>query len=325
MSNSSAPELPIKASVLSMMRNRLPSWSKKGITITTASAITASNVIIGRAVSNYFSGSIDDVRIYNRALSAGEVSTLYHLGTDVVAAPEASKGNTSGLVGYWSFDGSDISGTTVTDLSISGNSGTITSATPALGKLGQALSFNGTSSVVTIADADSLSFGNGATDSPMSVSAWINMNDASEFKILSKGIAFSNQVEYYFRTGNHGTETDNLIFKVYDQSASAAIGRQYSTALTSYEGQWIHVVATYDGSAAASGIRLYVNGIRVDNADSSSGSYVAMENGASNLLVGKYNTYYANGKIDEVRLYNRALSAGEVGSLYNTGQAVIRK
>src|SRR3989344_9519590 len=54
--------------------------------------------------SSYFTGPIDDVRIYNRALSAGEVADLYTMGTATVNASTNAL-NTNGLVGEWSFDG----------------------------------------------------------------------------------------------------------------------------------------------------------------------------------------------------------------------------
>jgi hypothetical protein len=62
----------------------------------------------------------------------------------IMQAP-SSLGLSSGLVGYWTMDDKNISGTTVTDKSGNGNNGTISGATKTAGKLGQALKFDGTS------------------------------------------------------------------------------------------------------------------------------------------------------------------------------------
>ena len=106
----------------------------------------------------------NDFHVYNRALSASEVLQLYDMGSAGHSTPReappgivstsCSSGLTCGLVGYWTFDGKDINGTaaTTTDRSGNGNTGTLVnmSATtsPVVGKIGQALRFNGTSQYV---------------------------------------------------------------------------------------------------------------------------------------------------------------------------------
>src|SRR3989344_3153405 len=94
-----------------------------------------------------FNGLIDDVRIYNRALSAGEITQLYKQGAAKLAVSPVNSLK-SGLVGYWTFDGKDTNwGTNKTnDLSGQGNTGTLTSmsttTSPTVGKLGQGLKFS---------------------------------------------------------------------------------------------------------------------------------------------------------------------------------------
>ena len=122
-------------------------------------------VLIGSGVSLFYPGAIDDARIYNRALSASEVLQLYDMGSagHSDASPSApgivstscSSGFTCGLVGYWTFDGKDINwmAATTTDRGGTGNTGTLVnmSATtsPVVGKIGQALRFNGANSYIT--------------------------------------------------------------------------------------------------------------------------------------------------------------------------------
>ena len=133
---------------------------------------TPSDLTIGdySAGGEDFNGMIDDVRIYNRALSAAEVKQLYNLGA-ANAAHSASRPNaplSKGLVGYWLLDGSATNwrANTTADLSGNGNTGTLvsmstsTSGTP--GKIGQALKFDGTGSFIMSADADPLDAGTGS-------------------------------------------------------------------------------------------------------------------------------------------------------------------
>jgi hypothetical protein len=174
------------------------------------------------------------------------------------------------------------------------------------------MAFDGVDESFTIADNDNLSFGNGVTDSPFSISAWVKMTDATRFRIVNK---YDSNLEYLFSTGG----TDRIVFNCYDNSASARIGRQYSTALTSFEGQWIHLVATYNGSSSSSGLKIYLNGSRVDDTDSNSGTYTAMENTTAPLEIGKNLTTYASGLIDETAIFNTELSASDVTTIYNSG------
>ena len=169
------------------------------------------------------------------------------------------------------------------------------------------MTLDGTNDYFDAGDSDIFSFGNGTTDSPFSISAWINMDDATRFRIVSKFNSVNNN-EYIFTT----SANDELGINLYDDSANARISRKYTTALTSYQGQWIHVASTYDGSGASSGIRLYLNGLRVDDANNNSGTYVAMENLAQPFYIGQQAGSYANGKIDEVAIFDTALNAGQI-------------
>lgn len=187
------------------------------------------------------------------------------------------------------------------------------------GKIGEGASFNGSNDYVEIADTSDLSFGNSSTDLPMTISAWIKMTDASNFKIVTKGEYGAGTIEYYFRVGDQGDNTDNLIFRIYDEGV--ALGREYTTVMTAYEGQWIHVAVTYDGSGTSAGIKLYLNGVRVDDADYNySSGYVAMHNLNAAVWVGRYDTYYSNGLIDETRVYGRALDSSEIQRIYKLSQ-----
>ena len=173
--------------------------------------------------------------------------------------------------------------------------------------------FDGEADYVTIADHDDLSF------DAFSVSAWINMNDATHFPVISKG-AYNSTAEWLFITEG----TDKLNLYLADESVSSCLIGRATAALTSSEGEWLHVVGTYDGGTASSGVKLYINGVQSDdsNAEGNPGSFVAMENLGAAVHVGKYNAHYANGAITETSLWNKELSSTEVLELFNDGKAL---
>ena len=183
------------------------------------------------------------------------------------------------------------------------------------------MSFNGTSDFINLGDSNNFSFGNGVTDLPFSISAWINMTDATKFRLLTK--ADSTPREYVFYTAGN----DKLYFILYDNGGNTNyIGRLYDTALTSFENQWVHLTATYDGSSSSTGIKIYLNGTRVDDTDVNVGSYTAMINTSQDVYIGNFkNLDYANGKIDQVTVFDYALPAtgtNSVATLYGGGTAV---
>ena len=140
------------------------------------------------------------------------------------------------------------------------------------------------------------------------------MDDANEFVFINKGTYNSNG-EWIFATNNE----DKISFWTMDESvASCRIGREFTTAITSYENQWIHLAGTYNGNSSASGFRIYLNGSRIDNGDkvSNASSYVAMENQGADVYVGRYSSIYSNGSINNVKIFNTALTQDQVRELY---------
>jgi hypothetical protein len=95
---------------------------------------------------------------------------------------------TSGLVGYWSMDGSSInwSANTMRDLSGQGNTGTLvsmsTTSSPAMGKIRQALKFNGTNQYVDSGNPSSVAFGT----SSFTLSTWVKTNSTALGTIIAK-------------------------------------------------------------------------------------------------------------------------------------------
>ena len=177
------------------------------------------------------------------------------------------------------------------------------------------MAFDGTGNFVDLGDSDDFSFGHGTTDSPFSISAWIKIDSTSNFRIFNKYAGSIN--EYQFGTGG----ANNLQFYIFDSTSTFNYkARVYNTILNT--GQWYHVAATYSGvggTNAQDGMKIYVDGIRVDDSTVSGGSYVAMGNKTTPVYIGKLNTGYANGLIDEVSVYASELSQNDVTNIYNGG------
>jgi len=206
-------------------------------------------------------------------------------------------GKTAGLIAAYSFD--EGSGTTVNDLSGTGNNGTTTNTTwSTAGKFGKALSFNGTNSWVTVADSASLDLTSG-----MTLEAWVN---PTTLGTVWRTIIMKEQPSELVYTLYGNTSTTRPSGNVY---VGGEVETRGTAALTT--NAWTHLAVTYDGST----LRLFVNGVEASN-KAISGS---MQVSTGVLRIGGNGIWgeYFSGLIDEVRVYNRALTAGEIQSDMN--------
>jgi len=259
-----------------------------------------------------FRGPLDEVRIYNRALSADEVRRLFNLGRPKVGTAFMS----DGLVAYYDFN-IGKGGIDVFDRSGNGNHGTtsnmddfdwVTSKTG----LGQALDFDGTNDEVRIDDPSNLMdpFRAGGTG-VFTASMWIKRDTTGNYdELLHKG-----------NTSNAGwlfiiDQTDA------DQFEMVFLGVQtytFNKTLTDTS-SWHHVVFTYDLSNNAN---LYFDG-EFQQTIAGSDANVATQDFSIGTRVGGFTRHF-DGQLDEVRIYNRALSADEVRRLYNHTQPYVNK
>ena len=246
-----------------------------------------------------FDGLIDDVRIYNRALSASEIKRLYNIGAASKLNTTLKDALSSGLVGHWTFDGQDMAGERAYDRSGQNNTGLLTNGpTRAIGKIGQALSFDGADDYVDTADID-FAAGN------FTLSAWFKTSVLKDQRILSKYSAVNNQI--WLMVLNDGT----LEAGVYDGTS----WRVATDPSSRSNNMWHHVAM----DVTTSNIIFYVNGAQVGS-DVHDNSF-PVNNSTWNIGRNNDGTEYFNGAIDDVRIYNRALSASEIKRLYNIGAA----
>ena len=172
-------------------------------------------------------------------------------------------------------------------------------------------SFDGTDDYLVIPDNSAFSLGDGAgNDNAFSISSWFKADSIGNFYMATKDAA---NREWSFRTF-----LSQLHFFAFG-TGGGYIGRKYATNLSA--GQWYHAVVTYDASKASSGIKLYLNGSRVDDGDYAGGTYTAAVNTTTSIRVGslEHNNTFADGKVDELAIFDSELSASDVTAIYNSG------
>lgn len=202
-------------------------------------------------------------------------------------------------MGYWPLD--ETSGTVVTDMSGKGHNGSFNTGTPVwvAGKIGGALRFDGLSSVL-VTGAGSEDFTKGHT-----LAGWFKPSVLAAGKniILSFGIPYIST----HSTGNKG----------YHSIKVAGVQKNIGGATLLTINNWYFIVGTYDNGT----MKVYVNGV-LDGTLSVPGAetftYTDLCIGAHRTL--SCSTYRVYGMLDEMRVYNRALSAGEVKAMYDAGK-----
>jgi hypothetical protein len=249
----------------------------------------------------YLNNSLNNVSI-------GSTNSLFKLG--VVGDIGITNGSLwqpvypsdDGLVLYLPF--SEGTGTTTYDKSPYGNDGTITGATWTTGKYGNALSLNGLGDYVNIGDLPILRFTN---ESNFTISSWINKPGQTN------GTAGNPIFDKFASQG----------YRLYEQRGALRFDVRNSTSgisthLTSFDvisnNTWTYVAVTFSQGR----ILLYADGIMRLNATAA----VALSNGTTSATVGRMPNNpdaWFNGTIDEVKVYNRALSADEIRTQYLSG------
>ncbi len=205
-------------------------------------------------------------------------------------------GNASAeLVAYWTFD--EGSGDIVYDSSGNDNNGTINGATWDTGKYGNALRFNAQDNYVEVPNSDSIEI-----DTIVSIAAWINWIDAGDAwqGILSKGMMVGPGENYSLFVNRDG--------RYFHFVLALDVGRvqQNSPNNSVVPNEWMHVCCTWDGSVT----RIYINGemaMEMDQVATIIPSNLPLRIGHRDG-----SSHYWNGIIDEVRIYDHALTEAEI-------------
>lgn len=244
-------------------------------------------------------GSVDDIKVYNRVLSAAEVSSLFNEPNPVINL-------NAGLVAKYSFNGGNANDEVGT------NNGTVNGATLTTDRFGnanKAFQFQ-QNQTITIPDADTLD----GMANKMSISLWVNLPPlVSKANILLT--KFSNcgggADAYHFRVGTNG--------KLWVQLDDAlGFDANQHSSITIADNNWHHIVITWNKPH----VKIYIDGI-----EDLSGTYTPFNSSVSNssevLAFGHVvtdfcgATYEYGEKLDDIRIYNnKALSSLEVDSLF---------
>ena len=296
--------------------NATYSWSPGGATTssitvsptttTTYTCTTTANGSSSSASSVVTVNPTPTITTTNATICAGQGTTLTAStsgSTGSTACPTISGTLSSGLVGFWPFCGN------ANDASGNGHNGTVNGATLTTDRFGNAnsaYSFDGNDWIE--ANVPNLPIGN----SQRSISIWTNL------------FSYSNVGGSAFHYGS--ISYNNRFCLLYWPNHPAVIGEgndacyncsgtnTYSNAITQLN-NWNHVVITFNGNS----VFVYINGLL---------SYEASKNYntlLSNLKIGKavdshWSGEYFIGKLDDIAIWNRALTTSEIQQLYNQGQ-----
>jgi uncharacterized repeat protein (TIGR01451 family) len=210
--------------------------------------------------------------------------------------PGQPEPSTIGLVGYWPLN--EESGSVALDGSGLVNNGSIMNAARVSGKLGNALSFNGVNSSVLIPNNASLNFAG-----PITMSAWIKpLSTTGKQDVVAHGYTTTTYGSVFLRI-NAGRYEVGSWNNVNEPVASAPMPN-------SDLGNYVHLTGVYNGTAWI----LYRNGVIVGTTVTGMGSLLVNASWAIGARDAGVDRFF-KGVIDEVRIYNRALSSAEVQAL----------
>jgi hypothetical protein len=257
----------------------------------------------------FLNGRIDEVELFvGRALSDAEIQAIFDAGSaGKCKGPVVCVQPPSGLVSWWPGDGNaqDIIGL---------NDGTLQGGTSfAQGIVGQAFRFDGVDDYIRVPHHPSLN-----PASALTIEAWIHSASTEGARVIvSKWNDDTGDWSYIFKDHN---DSDKLRIELSESIHNDLADLEGSTSIPL--GTWIHVATTYDVGEGT--VRLYFNGI--EDASLMVGPGRLIDSSLTDLLIGAVFTgggileNFA-GLIDEVAIYNRALSAEEIAAIFNAGSA----
>ena len=251
--------------------------------------------------SRSFKGQIDDIAIFNRALTEKEIQALY-TGTPITQNLPSYLPK-DGLVGWWPFNGN------ANDESGNGNHGTVYGATLTSNKSGNegnAYFFDGQDDYIEVLNNSTLN------PNVYTLSAWINPKQFSSNQ--------QDEANYIIGKGNDFNSGHySLHYKSSSLKARASIGEGSNGLFVNSTSNinlnsWIYLTSTWDGK----NLKIYFNG-KLENTVINGNKTFNSNN--ENLFFGTMAAnstwpYWLNGKIDDIAIYNRALTEAEIQALY---------
>ncbi len=273
--------------------------------------LLGNNLEFGRRTFNqqnptYYNGQLDDIGMWNRALTQQEITNMYN-GVNYSDTCNAVSGSlVNGLVAYYPFCGN------ANDQSGNGNNGVVNGAsltTDRFGNINSAYDFDGISNYITVLDNNVFNM------QSFTISTWVK-NSSSAPTVLARYIL------------NKGCNTPSPSFRLYYQNDGIqqeyvsdcwVPNRVYQNGPSS-NNLWTNIIYSYDGQ----NLKMYVDGVLFGTANQSG----SLTNNNNPIFIGCTNatnncpqlsSFYA-GKIDDIGIWNRALSQQEITQLFNQNQ-----
>ncbi len=285
-------------------------------------AVTVPNpnapLTIGEAEGNYFlNGLIDEVSVYRYALTAADIQGIYEAGPSgkCPAVPPCAP-VPAGLLGWWRGESNALD-------SVGANNGALVNgASFSAGEVGQAFSFSGAGQYVKIPGSAELDPG-----SQVTVEFWMRADPDNAMDTI-QGLVASDFYDVGIWPGRSFSERFGIDFGISTDSGQyfSMIADANGGGAPVTPGVWHHVAATYDGAQ----IELYIDGRLWGNPVPATGRISPMlptssvslgsEDGRTYCPQCVRNRYF-KGRIDEVDIFDRALSADEIHALYAAGVA----
>ncbi|MEM4736487.1 MAG: DUF2341 domain-containing protein [Nitrososphaeria archaeon] len=257
--------------------------------------------------NSYFQGKIDHVQLYDYVRSPAQIAWDYNRGKPIA---------------HWKFD--ECQGSKVNDSSGNGNLGTITigatgsqtsvgtcstSSTAwgngAIGKFNHSLNFDGTDDYINFGDNSNFDFGT----NDFSYCFWIKTIDTAG-QVVGKGVWSYDAWGSYISSG-----------KVrFEMKIENPPGNNYTTdSAVINDGNWHHVCGVYDRDTS---LNAYTDGQLTSRNTSFSSAVNYDISNSSNFAIGNGSPGYLSGQLDEIQVFNYALTANQIKSLYNQGSAI---
>ena len=258
----------------------------------------------GSSSTCFFPGKIDELTLYSRALAPAEILAIYNAGAAGKVNPNCVNPSTN-AVAWWAADGSayDIARTNLATLRNGAGYGP--------GVVGQSFSFDGTDDYAEVPSSPSLK-----VTGPFSVEGWINYDHlygSYGSVIFAKGCDAESSVDWAMSV--------SASYKLRPHVYITGSGWYYFDCGTTLQPRaWYHIALVYTGTNLIG----YLNGTS-DGSIALSGTVQATDYslriGAYAPVNGSSSKCFFPGKIDELTVYNRALSAAEIGAIYSAGCA----
>jgi len=266
-----------------------------------------------------FEGKLDQARVFYKELSSSEVSTLY-----AETAPESldplSEDTTdtlqvlgdSSCIATYRFENDE------TDLSGNYDFTSVGGVQYAAGRYGQGVHITGASG-----DSSYLTATNPVSQQAFSVSFWTKYTESTLYTShfgLSDGTSDPN---FFINTQASGAIACAIYDTTDGSSGFAGYKFNFTHSTTGLnDGNWHHVAFSWDGSTTTNAVKLYIDNVVNTGTSSRAASNIAAFNEMTVGVPRSSNTDYWNVKIDQLRVFNKAISASEVTTLYNENSLV---